>query len=164
MLKRMSILSISWAVAAAVLFSTSAFATKLYRIVDEDGNVSYQDREPESGTAKVEQREVRDGGSTLHDAPGSAAAAGPVTLYVVPECVTCDYVRGLLEQREVPFKTVDVGTDAAAQESLKKRAGDLSVPVLLIGNRVVKGYVEPILRAELDKAGFTEIAQESNGD
>lgn len=163
MLKRMSILSISWAVAAAVLFSAPAFATKLYRIVDEDGNVSYQDREPESGTAKVEQREVRDGGSTLHDAPGSAAA-GPVTLYVVPECVTCDYVRGLLEQREVPFKTVDVGTDAAAQESLKKRAGDLSVPVLMIGNRVVKGYVEPILRAELDKAGFTEIAQESNGD
>lgn len=161
MLKRMSILSISWAVAAAVLFSAPAFATKLYRIVDEDGNVSYQDREPESGTAKVEQREVRDGGSTLHDA---SAATGPVTLYVVPECVTCDYVRGLLEQREVPFKTVDVGTDAAAQESLKKRAGDLSVPVLLIGNRVVKGYVEPILRAELDKAGFTEIAQESNGD
>lgn len=147
---------------AAALLSAPAFGTKLFRIVDEDGNVSYQDREPDSGTAKVERREVRDGASSHLDASEPSTATGPVTLYVVPDCVTCDYVRGLLEQREVPFKTVDVGTDVAAQEALKKRAGDLSVPVLMIGNRVLKGYVEPILKAELDKAGYTEIAH--NGD
>jgi glutaredoxin len=147
---------------AAVLLSAPAFGTKLYRVVDEDGNVSYQDREPDGGTAKVEQREVHDGASSHLDASEPSAATGPVTLYVVPDCVTCDYVRSLLEKREVPFKTVDVGTDVASQEALKKRAGDLSVPVLMIGNRVLKGYVEPILKAELDKAGYTEIAQ--NGD
>jgi glutaredoxin len=151
----------SFTIAATLLAVVSAQATQLYRWVDEDGNITYQDRPPPDSASSVDKREF-DAHAPIGGEPGRSKSG--VTLYVVPECVSCDYVRGLLEKREVPFKEVNVGTDVAAQDALKKRAGDLSVPTVVIGSRIVKGYVEPILKAELDQAGFTEPVKEPSGE
>ena len=152
----------SFMIAATLLAVVPAQAAQLYRWVDEDGNITYQDRPPPDSASSVEKRVLGE------RAPLSNGEAGglkkSVTLYVVPDCVSCDYVRGLLEQREVPFKEVNVGTDVAAQDALRKRAGDLSVPTVAIGSRIVKGYVEPILKTELDQAGFTEPVKEPGGE
>lgn len=146
-----------FAFAAMLLASASAQASRLYRWVDEDGNITYQDRPPPDDASRVETRDVGGRAPVARDEAGRTNTS--VTLYVVPECVSCDYVRALLEKREVPFKEVNVGTDVVAQEALRKRAGDLSVPAVAIGSRIVKGYVEPILKSELDQAGFTEPAK-----
>lgn len=148
---------------AATLFAlVPAQASQLYRWVDEDGNITYQDRPPPDGASSIEKRDLAERAPAGNGEPGRAKTS--VTLYVVPDCVSCDYVRGLLEKREVPFKEVNVGTDVAAQEALRKRAGDLSVPTVAIGSRIVKGYVEPILKTELDQAGFTEPVKEPGGE
>lgn len=145
--------------AAMLLASAAAQASQLYRWVDEDGNITYQDRPPPDGASRVERRDLGERAPVGNGESGRSKTS--VTLYVVPECVSCDYVRSLLEKREVPFNEVNVGTDVAAQEALKKRAGDLSVPAVAIGSRIVKGYVEPILKSELDQAGFTEPVKEA---
>jgi glutaredoxin len=149
------------AIAAALFAAASAEATQLYRWVDEDGNITYQDRPPPDSASNVDKREF-DGRAAPRTESGRSPSG--VTLYVVPDCVSCDYVRGMLEKREVPFREVNVGTDVAAQGALKKQAGDLSVPTVVIGSRIVKGYVEPILKAELDQAGFTEPAKEPGAE
>jgi glutaredoxin len=145
--------------AGMLLASAAAPASQLYRWVDEDGNITYQDRPPPDAASRVEKRDLGERAPAANGEPGGSKTS--VTLYVVPECVSCDYVRSLLEKREVPFKEINVGSDVVAQEALRKRAGDLSVPAVAIGSRIVKGYVEPILKSELDQAGFTEPAKDA---
>src|SRR3970282_1634050 len=89
-------------IAATLVAVVPAQASQLYRWVDEDGNITYQDRAPPDGAGSVEKRDLGERAPVSNGEAGHAKNS--VTLYVVPDCVSCDYVRGLLEQREVPFK------------------------------------------------------------
>ena len=39
-------------------------------------------------------------------------------------------------------------------EELKKKAGSLSVPTILVGEKVMQGFLESLLAGELDAAGY----------
>ncbi|UCH52229.1 MAG: glutaredoxin family protein, partial [Pseudomonadota bacterium] len=128
-------------------------AERVYRWVDKDGNVSYHDRPPPGDSAgKVEERQfrVREGRATAAtDTPKVA-----VVIYTVPQCSSCDQVRAHLEKRGVPFSEKNVDKDRAAQNELQKRSGGLSVPTIIVGEKVMKGYIDSLLDGELDAAGF----------
>jgi glutaredoxin len=130
-----------------------AYAERVYRWVDKSGNVSYHDRPPPSEDAsRVEERQFRvreDRGTSAADAPKVA-----VVIYTVPQCSSCDQVRAHLEKRGVPFSEKNVDKDRAAQDELQKRSGALSVPTIIVGEKVMKGYVDSLLDGELDAAGF----------
>ena len=145
----------------AVLVTTLAvapvYAAKLYKWVDERGNVSYQDRPPPEGQGKVEEKYLRDsrGGVGGNPAAAEAAAKSPVILYMVPTCIPCDMARTYLKQRGVPFREINVSEkNTQAQQEMIKKVGQLSVPTILIGSKVMLGYVESILSGELDQAGY----------
>lgn len=141
------------AVLVVALAVSPAFAAKLYKWVDEAGNVSYQDRPPPEGQGRVEERDVR-GSGTASDG-GPAAAKPPVTLYAVPGCSSCDAARMHLKQRGVPFKEVNVSaSNVAAQQEMKKKVGELSVPTITVGAKVMKGYMASLLDGELDAVGY----------
>ena len=133
------------------LLAAPAYAGKLYKWVDKDGNVSYQDSPPPPDAGRIEEKTVR--GAT--SAPPPAGPARPaVVLYVVPECAPCDLVRAALQRRKLAFTETNVEGDGAAQQQMKKATGGLSVPAVTIGEKVVKGYSETALNAELDAAGY----------
>lgn len=145
------------AVVVAALAVSPAFAGKLYKWVDEAGNISYQDRPPPEGQGRVEEREVRVPGTAASGDPATdeAAAKSPVTLYVVPGCKSCDAARQHLKQRGTPFTEIDVSPDKVeAQQEMQKKVGDLAVPTITVGGKVMKGYLESLLDGELDTAGY----------
>jgi glutaredoxin len=134
-----------------------AYAAKLYKWVDERGNISYQDRPPPEGAGKVEEKNLREGRGSDSDNPAAAEAAAksPVTLYMVPKCSSCDMARAYLKKRGVPFNEIDVSEkNPQAQQDMVKKIGELSVPTITVGSKVMQGYVESLLAGELDQAGY----------
>jgi glutaredoxin len=134
-----------------------AYAAKLYKWVDERGNISYQDRPPPEGVGKVEEKDLRGGrgGDSGSPAAAEASAKSPVTLYMVPKCSPCDMARTYLKKRGVPFTEINVSEkNPQAQQEMVKKIGELSVPTITVGSKVMQGYVESLLAGELDQAGY----------
>jgi len=134
-----------------------AYAVKLHRVVDEHGNVTYQDRPPLDGAGKVQEINVRDVHGSVSNDPTLAAvvAKSPVKLYVVPKCDSCDLARAYLKKRAVPYGEIDVSEKhPQAQQEMVKKVGQLSVPTITVGSKVMQGFSESLLVGELDQAGY----------
>jgi glutaredoxin len=148
-----------WFVAVVVVASCSvAQAQKVYRWVDKDGNVTYHDQPPRADGQQVEERKLRVPRDAAADALSAddPAAKAPVVLYSVPQCSSCDAARAHLQKRKIPFSEKNVDADRAAQDELRKRSGSLSVPTIMVGEKVMKGYIDSLLDGELDAAGYAK--------
>ena len=139
----------------AAFVAAPACAGTLYKWVDDRGNVSYQDRPPPAGVGRVEEKTVREGRDNGSAAGVPAATKSPVTLYAVPKCSSCDMARTYLKKRGVPFTEINVSEKyPQAQQEMVKKIGELSVPTITVGSKVMQGYVESLLAGELDQAGY----------
>lgn len=131
-----------------------AHGQKLYKWVDKDGNVSYHDKPPTEGAGgRIEEKSVRIGGEKAA-VDGDAAAKFPVTLYSAPKCSSCDAARIYLKDRGVPFTEKNVDGDRKLQDELIQQTGGLAVPTIMVGSKVMRGYLESLLEGELDQAGY----------
>lgn len=145
----MATLVASWA-------ATSSAAT-LYKWIDENGNVTYQDTPP-GDNVQFEESIVDAPPPELPDNAGQqiedAALENPVSLYTVPACDSCDLVRLFLERNAIPFAEKDVRTNIELQDELEQKIGALTVPTLTIGDTVLDGYSRAAITAALTEAGF----------
>lgn len=148
----------------AFLFSILVFLTlspahaqKLYKWVDDAGNVTYQDQPPpgeDADAAYAEDLEVVEESKRAGD-PGLAAAANaPITLFSIPVCDACDLVRNLLQKYNLPFTEKNANDGISVQDELMKLSGQLSVPLLSIGSEVVYGYSSQAILDQLAGAGY----------
>jgi glutaredoxin len=138
-----------------------AHGVRLYKWVDKDGHVSYHDFPPASKEGdRVETRDFKIGGVGSTSSAGSSKASEqfPVTLYTAPQCTSCDLARAYLGKRKVPFTDLDVAKDTKLQKELLEKTGTLTVPTIMIGSKVMKGYMESLLAGELDAAGYPKMA------
>ena len=140
------------AVAASMLVSyPAASQEKLYKWVDENGNITYQDQPPPGDTGQVETFVEPAGVAD----PGSPIPDVDLVLYSIKVCDTCDLLRNLLNERGLPFEEKSAEVDPEVQAELKEVSGVLSVPVLLIGDQVLKGFNRELVLNELEEAGFS---------
>lgn len=85
----------------------------------------------------------------------------PVKLYVRADCgKLCDDARSLLASRRVNFQEVDASTPETIEE-LTKLAGVVVVPVVVIGERLQRGFDAGFYHSLLDGAGFPRAAGEA---
>jgi glutaredoxin len=130
--------------------------TNVYRWVDKDGKVQFSDTPPADDAKNLSQKRMGGGGDDvqLPFATQAAMRRNPVTLFAAPECgVPCAQGRDLLAKRGVPFAERNAA-NAAEAEAVEKLTGIRQVPVLLIGERVVKGFNEDTWAGALDEAGY----------
>lgn len=134
--------SSSLLVLLCLLISLNAEAVKLYKWVDEDGKVSYQDQPPE--TDDYEEKTINTQGASLDKDPdfamSTAAVTTPVFFYAVNKCESCDLMRLFLEHHKIPFTEKNVQGDPAVQKELIDIAGALRVPLLQVGENSVDGF------------------------
>lgn len=141
---------------------TPLAAATIVQCEDSDGERFYADSCP-AGSKQVEQKNFYTGPRGDGEIDMAALQREhPVTLYSVPACDACDLVRNYLNQRGVPFAETDVSTDAEQQETLIAKSGELSVPVVTIGEQIVTGYNKPTLRDRLDSAGYPAADTETD--
>lgn len=153
-MKKITILTFALAV-----LTLSASAAQLYRWVDQKGNVEWRDTPPPPNAKKVEQRTL--GTSTIQtgDMPYSLQQAVknfPVTLWTTSCGEVCDRARAHLVRRGVPHTERNPQSEI---EAFKKTAGGgMEVPLLMVGNNRLKGYLESDWDAALDAAGYPRTA------
>ncbi len=152
--------TIGWLLAAVLVGGGSAQAGKLYKWVDEQGQVSYHDRPPADETVRVEETGIRTG-SDERVAPVNGAEPAPVVLYAMPKCGACDLARAHLRGRDVPFTEKNPEGDVKVQQELRKLTGGLSVPTITVGTKLMRGYMDSILDDELTAAGYAKPAAEA---
>jgi glutaredoxin len=132
--------------------------TNVYRWVDKDGKVQFSDSPPPADAKNVTQKRIAvgsDDDSLLPYGLQVAMKRNPITMYTATDCGSaCGRARDLLAKRGIPFAEKNAQTNAADAEALKKIAGSLDVPFLLIGSSQLKGYEEDTWNAALDSAGY----------
>ena len=146
--------------AATLCAVTLGASAQMYRWTDEKGRVHVTDTPPPASAKGVKKS------GTPAAEPGSPQPSGaepfalqqartnfPVTLYTTPNCEGCDAARKLLNARGVPFKEVSV-TDSSQLEELQKAVGSNSVPAMIVGSTVQKGFEGGPYHAVLDAAGY----------
>lgn len=140
----------------------SANAERLYKWVDDSGRVSYHDRPPPEGSGYRVERKVfktRVVGEETSNAMRRAARKFPVTLYSVPVCSSCDQARSYLQSKKIPFTEKDVQSDVESKQELADLTGRVAVPIVMVGEKIVRGYVKEWLEGELMDAGYLEDSE-----
>lgn len=139
----------------AAAFSAGA---QLYRWTDESGKTHFTDTPPPPAAKGVQKKRAAPGGPVadtagLPFALQQAMKDSPITLYTTAGCEGCGEARKLLNARGVPFKEVSVASEAQLLE-LKNAVGSNSVPAMLVGATVLKGFEPGQYHAALDNAGY----------
>ncbi|HEX7045200.1 MAG TPA: glutaredoxin family protein, partial [Burkholderiales bacterium] len=149
-------MDLRWLVLATMLLSVPfAHATKLYKWVDKDGRVTYHDRPPPSDAYRVEEKYIGVRRPASADRiPPEVLEKYPVVLYSAPKCSSCDSARAYLKSRGIPFTEKNVEGNRELQDELIKQAGGLAVPTIMVGSKVMQGYLESLLEGELKEAGY----------
>ena len=138
------------------LAATAVAQTQVYRYTDADGRIVYSDRPPPGSAKNVQPKRLGANYIETTQVPlgtQQAVERFPVTLYTYDCGEVCQNAEALLNRRGVPFTTVDVtqGDNGAKLQSL---TGEQRVPVLQVGDRVEKGYLESKWQAVLNEAGY----------
>lgn len=144
--------------AALLLASLAATAQQsVYRWVDKDGKVQYTDTPPPQDAKSVTEKRMG-GGYVEQEQPYAVQQAmkkNPVVLYSAAPCgEPCDNGKELLGKRGVPYTEQDPQKAPAAAEALKKLVGGLEVPVLVVGDNMLRGFDADQWNTALDGAGY----------
>ncbi len=136
-----------------LLSSPAANASKLYKWVDKEGRVSYQDQPPPKGAKILEE------GSTKNSSSDGASGKNtvnqsPVEVYVVDECEMCAQVLTHLRSQNIPVSELPLQDDREAQSLILERTDSLIVPTLFIGTELIQGGNLNDIDRALEQAGY----------
>lgn len=141
------------------LCGSVAGARTVVECADAEGNTSFRNQCPPDMKKIGEYKLVGvkpKAGPTLDD----IAKGAPIVFYSVPECDACDLVRNRLKARGLPFTETDVQDNAEAQTAMRAATGGLTVPSVMIGEKVLSGYSSEALNAALTEAGYPDTPAE----
>ena len=148
------------AVAILALAASATAQTQVYRYTDADGRIVYSDRPPPSNAKNVQPKRLGANyieTSQMPLATQQAIDRNPVTLYTYDCGDVCQQAEALLNRRGVPYTTVDV-TQPDNAAKLQSISGEQRVPVLQVGEKVEKGFLDSRWQAALDAAGYPKDA------
>lgn len=145
---------------------TTTLAATMYKWVDDDGNVTYQDSPPPPDSEILSESELEGLDLTTGTSNDAAAELNPITLYTTPNCETCDLVRMNLVSLGVPFTERKLNSDRAAQQELQDKTGQLVAPSLFFGSTRIMAFSQEHLRQSALDAGYVvpEAEEDIFGD
>ena len=79
----------------------------------------------------------------------SVIMAKKILLYRTENCPWCHKAAEFFDKHKVKYKSIDVGEDAKAAETMVEKSGQRGVPVIDIDGQIIVGYDEPAFRKVL---------------
>jgi len=151
--------------AACLLSVSNSHAGKLYKWVDKNGNISYQDQPPPEDAKILKEDTVK---ATQSAGSSARSQPSPLVVYTVANCNVCTSFLSNLEELGVPTEERLLDDDRAAQSRLLEQTGGLTVPTVLLNDRFIVNIQIDSLVPELKEAGYTiteeTTAPNTNGD
>ncbi|MFH0835756.1 MAG: glutaredoxin domain-containing protein [Candidatus Micrarchaeota archaeon] len=72
-----------------------------------------------------------------------------VIVYSTPTCPWCVRAKSYLKEKGVEFEDIDVAVDQARAQEMKSKSGQMGVPVLDIGGKIIIGFDQGAIDAAL---------------
>ena len=138
--------------------SSSLWSAQIHQCEDEQGNRSFQKFcPPGSKSVSTKNYSVK---SNKKDAGQNLPS---LTMY--SECEVCDDMRKDLSSKSINVTEKNIKDNGELQQELKaKTGGDLRVPVLMIGEKVIAGYDAANLKTALQQAGYLQADTVTDSD
>ena len=73
-----------------------------------------------------------------------------VKIYSTPVCHWCTKAKEFFKEHKIKFKEIDVSKDHKAAQEMIKKSGQMGVPVIEIGSKIIIGFDEEEVRETLD--------------
>jgi len=73
-----------------------------------------------------------------------------VIVFSTPTCTFCNAAKRYFREHHIKFKDVDVSKDRAAARDMARRTGQMGVPVIDIGGRLIVGFDKPKINKYLN--------------
>lgn len=78
------------------------------------------------------------------------ATTSKVKIYSTPTCFYCKKAKEFLKENKIEYEEFNVAEDESAREEMIEKSGQMGVPVIMIGNRIIIGFDKEELKAALD--------------
>ncbi|HII72391.1 TPA: hypothetical protein HA265_06570 [Candidatus Woesearchaeota archaeon] len=75
-----------------------------------------------------------------------------VKVYSTPTCPYCKLAKEWLTQKGVKFQDINVAEDEAARDEMIEKSGQMGVPVIMIGEKIIVGFDLKALEEALKEA------------
>ena len=72
-----------------------------------------------------------------------------VKIYSTPSCTYCHMAKDFFKEKGVTFEDYNVGTDLDKRKEMIDKSGQMGVPVILIGDKVIVGFDKGTIAKEL---------------
>ena len=134
----------------AISTHSAAFTAKLYKWVDEDGNISYQDSPPPENAKILSEKST-----TLPDAPPVRNSnQPPVLVYTVPNCSSCDSLLARLRELNVPVEEHNLNDNRQVQQQILQQSSSLVAPSVFIKQQFHADFTADNMETILRSAGY----------
>ena len=76
-------------------------------------------------------------------------ASKKVTVYSTPTCPYCHMAKDFLKENKIEFEDIDVSKDRKKAQEMIEKSGQMGVPVIEIGNKIIIGFNKEEIKKEL---------------
>lgn len=87
-----------------------------------------------------------------------------VKIYSTPSCMYCNMAKDYFKEQGVAYEEINVATDIEKRKEMVEKSGQLGVPVIEIGDKVIVGFDEEeiasLLSAQTSNTGDVAPASE----
>lgn len=66
-----------------------------------------------------------------------------VIVFSTPTCTYCNMAKSYFREKGIKFTDIDVSRDQAAARDMVRRSGQMGVPVIDIGGKIIVGFNRP---------------------
>lgn len=127
------------------------FGDDINKWVDENGRVHFGDKVPseyQDVATAVELKSINT--VSVVKAPAGLSQSGKVVLYATEWCSHCKRAKKYFRKNKIAYTERDVEKSVAAKREFKKLGGQ-GVPLILVGEQMMRGFSEQRFRALYDK-------------
>ena len=122
---------------AVLVFADFSYG-EIYRWVDEEGNVHFGDRYPETSSAENVNLDINTYTSVSYDV-SIFERTEQVVMYSASWCRYCKKARMYFRSNNIAFTEYDIEKDEKAKKRYK-RMGAKGVPVIIYGKKRMNGF------------------------
>ena len=73
-----------------------------------------------------------------------------IIIYTTPYCSFCKMAKEYFKSKNIEYQEYDVMVDVSKREEMIKKSGQLGVPVIDIGGKIVIGFNKPKINEYLE--------------
>jgi len=79
-----------------------------------------------------------------------------VKIYSTPTCPFCKRAKAFFKEHNIEYEDVNVAEDEKARDEMVEKSGQMGVPVIEIGDKIIVGFDEQELKKTLKVGGKNE--------